>query len=337
MDIAMALAAHFRTVDALIWRGMVQNAINRFRLRPGSRILFKKEQKTDADAREKAGYIRYMFDEYMRFIDGDETDLAGKRILELGPGDNYGVALLALTKGAKEFVCLDKYAAIRDLEFEQRVYWELRETLSGSEKERFDTCVIIDGGPTFNPDVFRSIDDCPVEEADRRLGEEPFDYIWSRSVLEYLKNPDRAFDMMDLLLAPDGTMIHKVDVRDDGMFSAAGHHPLTFLTLSEATYRRMTSHSYRPNRWPLSFYRTHLSRYKYTFQLPVTHILGHTKELAAPKVAIKEGREYRREDVNRIKEIRSTLAEPFKPVSTEDLLSSGFFVVAQKQGVDDVL
>lgn len=330
----MSLSTPIKTVKALVFRASVGNALNRFRLKPGSRILFKAEKKSDADAREKAGYIRYMFDEYMRFIDQAGRSLQDQRVLELGPGDNFGVALLCLAKGTRQVVCLDKYAAVRDLEFERRVYWALRETLTGEEQARFDASVIIDGGPKFNPEVFVSIDDCPIEEADRRLSEEPFDFVLSRSVLEYLKNPERAFDMMDHLLKPGGMMVHKVDVRDDGMFSAAGHHPLTFLTLPDSTYQRMTSHSYRPNRWRLAAFRDLLSRYKCDARFPVSHILGHEKELEEPVLALKDGQHYRREDVNRVKDIRSQLVEPFKAVSTEDLLATGFFVLVEKHLVD---
>ena len=49
-------------------------------------------------------------------------------------------------------------------------------------------------------------------------------------------------------------MIHKVDLRDDGLFSEAGLDPQTFRRIPSWIYRLMISHSYRPRRWSVDMY-----------------------------------------------------------------------------------
>jgi len=65
-------------------------------------------------------------------------------------------------------------------------------------------------------------------------------------------------DDMARSLKPGGIMIHRVDLRDHGMF--AGHHPLTLLTLSDGLHRRITEGAGRPNRVLAPVYRAWLAR-----------------------------------------------------------------------------
>ncbi|MFT5494638.1 MAG: hypothetical protein ACI9TH_000029 [Kiritimatiellia bacterium] len=317
----------FRSRKGIIYWSIFKNAVNRFRLKPGSKILFMEETPSDEVAQEKVGYIRHMFDEYLCYLPDGVQD---KQVLELGPGDNFGVALLCLAHGASSVVCLDKYAAVRNLAFECRVYWKLRETLTGEQQARFDQVVMLDKKPSFDEARLRIITDCPLEKACSRLGEYAPHLILSRSVLEYLKDLEGAFDVMDRLLVPGGTMVHKVDVRDDGLFSASGHHPLTFLTPGDAQYHAMTSHTYRPNRMRVDDFRRQLNRLKYTSSLPITHLLDQEKALSSPVKALISGNHYGKKELERIKAIRPQLAKHFSTTSNEDLLTTGFWLVATK-------
>lgn len=319
----------FRSRRGIICWSILKNAVNGFRLKPGSKVRFIDETPSDEVAHEKVGYIRYMFDEYLRYL---PNGIQGKTVLELGPGDNFGVALLCLAHGADTVVCLDKYAAVRQPEFECRVYWKLRETLTGEQQARFDQVVILDKQATFDEERLRIINDCPLENAASRLGKFQPHLILSRSVLEYLKTLEGAFDVMDRLLPPGGQLIHKVDVRDDGLFSASGHHPLTFLTPSEITYRAMTSFTYRPNRMRIDDFRCQLQRLGYPFELPITQLLEQEKEFSSPISHLVKDNHYGKKEVERIKEIRPHLAKHFSAMSNEDLLTTGFWLIAKKPG-----
>ena len=85
---------------------------------------------------------------------------------------------------------------------------------------------------------------------------------------------------MDQLLRPGGTMIHKVDLRDHGMFSEGGQNALTFLTLGDRTYRWMGEESAGlPNRVLIGWYRDELAGLGYESKYLVTHFAGVDDEL----------------------------------------------------------
>ena len=65
-----------------------------------------------------------------------EEDLEGKAILELGPGDNLGLALRFIAAGAERVVTLDKFAVPRDPAHEQAIYRELTDRLGEPQRAR---------------------------------------------------------------------------------------------------------------------------------------------------------------------------------------------------------
>jgi hypothetical protein len=60
---------------------------------------------------ESLAYIDGVFGDYLTYGGLGAADLAGARVLELGPGDNFGVALRFIAAGAKRVVALDKFAS----------------------------------------------------------------------------------------------------------------------------------------------------------------------------------------------------------------------------------
>ena len=53
---------------------------------------------------ESVEYIRRVYADYFRYGSAPEDGLVGKRILEIGPGDSVGVALLLSAAGAERVV-----------------------------------------------------------------------------------------------------------------------------------------------------------------------------------------------------------------------------------------
>jgi hypothetical protein len=53
-------------------------------------------------------YINEQFEDYLKYSELSRDRLRGLRVLELGFGDNLGVALKFLVAGAEQVVCLDK-------------------------------------------------------------------------------------------------------------------------------------------------------------------------------------------------------------------------------------
>ena len=59
-----------------------------------------------------ANYVASVFRDYLDAGGLSVADLQGASVLEVGPGDNLGVAALFAAAGAKKVVCLDRFRAI---------------------------------------------------------------------------------------------------------------------------------------------------------------------------------------------------------------------------------
>lgn len=270
-------------------------------------------------------YIEKQFADYINYAG---LSVQGKRILELGPGDSLGVALKFLAAGAASVVCLDRFYSKRDIVHEREIYNALRERLSAEEQSRFDQAVALAGILQFNQQKLQSVYGVSLEEFAGKLAQdhEKFDLILSCAVLEEIYDPDPVFAAMDRLLAPGGSLVHVIDLGDYGMFRNQGMHPLTFLTISEAIYKRMASDSGLPNRKRLRYYVEKMKELGYQSKFFVTSVLPTGRLEPAPEYV--PGRF--NNDSNLVAEIRNKLAGDFKNLDEEQLLIDGVLLVARK-------
>lgn len=274
-------------------------------------------------------YIDTVVEDYLRYARLSRTDLLGRRVLEIGHGDNLGVALELIVLGAEHVACVDKFYASRDEAQQRAIYSALRERLPNEARRRFDRAVSLGSRIEFDPERIRCIYGIGIEQADRVLIPCDYDLIVSRAVLECVEG-DAAFAAMDALLRPGGRMAHKIDLRDHGLFTAHGLHPLTFLTLPEWLYRLMTSHSGMPKRERASYYEGKLQQLGYETKIFVTHVTGRRDELIPHRPAIVRGTDYHDASLALIDQIRPRLARRFRELPLQDLLVAGIFVSARK-------
>lgn len=64
---------------------------------------------------ENLKYINNVVEDYFKVSLLPYNSILDKRILEVGPGDNFGVALKFLALGASQVVCLDKFIIKRNM------------------------------------------------------------------------------------------------------------------------------------------------------------------------------------------------------------------------------
>ena len=274
-------------------------------------------------------YINRVYDEYLEFAGLTPEALRGKRILEVGPGDNFGVALRFLAAGARKVVALDKFYSERNVEQQTRIYQELRNQLSPDEARVFDECIKLDGEIVLNEDRLQYIYGHGIEEADQILEPGSFDFIVSRAVIHNVYDIERGFEAMDRLLAPGGYTLHKIDLSDENMFSSRGMHPLTFLTIPERIYYLMASDSGKPNRKLIGDYREQVQKRGYETKILITKVLGEGP-LVPHKENIESAVDYGNKTVSLIHEIRPKLAAPFRDRSEAELAATGIFLIAKK-------
>jgi hypothetical protein len=283
---------------------------------------------------ESLDYINVQVEDYLKYSGLSISDLKGKRIFELGFGDNVGVALKFISAGAERVVCLDKYYAIRNIEHQRQIYLALRETLSDGQKRRFDEAVELTNGINLNEDKVLCIYGSDVENAKPLFKMPPFDLAISRGAIQDIYNPDAAFAAMDKILAPDGYMLHKIDLSDQGMFRDNGMNPLTYLTISEPVYRLMAIDSGKPNRKLMNYYRSVMARLGYDAKLLVTGIVGvgvcGKGDLHPHKERIELNVDYPESTLQLVKSIRSRLIAEYRSLSDDELMVDGVFLIARK-------
>jgi SAM-dependent methyltransferase len=241
------------------------------------------------------------------------------RIVEIGPGDNFGVALMFLANGASEVIAIDKFAPERDPVRQAAIYRALC--------ERYNLAMYFSGEPAET--TIRNLTYLPGVSAEQYFDNSPlpFDAVISRAVLEHLDSPLAALDKMWAGLRPGGLMLHRIDLRDHGMF--AGAHPLTYLTITARVYRAMTAETGLPNRILLPAYRDFIKRRGWTVRVGITRLVGVPDEFPALEWGeIPE--EARRTALAAVRDIRIKLALPFRGMADEDLAVSGFVLVAEK-------
>jgi hypothetical protein len=131
-------------------------------------------------------------------------------------------------------------------------------------------------------------------------------------------------------LRPGGVLVHRIDLRDHGMFS--GHHPLTFLTIGAGLYRAMAAETGRPNRILLPAYRSHVAALGWPVRLGITRLVGVAGEFGAlPWDQLPA--DARDVALAAVRQIRPQLAAPFRTMADQDLAVAGFALVAEKPTV----
>lgn len=207
----------------------------------------------DVGAEHNAGYFERCFADYLERLDlqpAGPATLAGRRILEYGPGDVLGVALLAYAHGADQVVCVDRFPLERQSPENLAIYQTLMDRLPPPLQARAAAAFLRPGDPTSG--LKPTCIDYRVT-ADGAAGETAgFDLIWSRAVLEHVHDLPVLFADMRRGLRPGGVALHQVDLKSHGLDR---DEPLDFLTWPAWAYAAMYSHKGFPNRWRVAHYR----------------------------------------------------------------------------------
>jgi len=230
-----------------------------------------------------------------------ESYLHDKTILEYGPGDILGVALLMYAHGAKQIHCVDRFPLEKASDENIEVYRRIINTLSGKQRKRAESVFLKNGDPGsgFNTEKISYM----VTENGFSGKINTYDMIISRAVLEHVNDLNVTFKDIKTSLKKDGISIHQVDLKSHNLDR---HKPLDFLTWPNLMYKLMYSHKGFPNRWQIDKYK---SLYK-------DHNLKCPKFEPTQKL-----------NTNETNEIRPKLSPYFRHLSDEELSWLGFWMV----------
>jgi SAM-dependent methyltransferase len=208
----------------------------------------------DKDVPESVEYIEAVTGIYTSKLSAHGIEISNKTILEVGPGDNLGVALKLISLGAKKVICLDRFRCQRNENKVWAVYRELIERMTPKQREMASEAVLFtQDGYSFWSERIQYIVGTEVEKSPEILGREIADIILSNAVLEHVYNLEETFRNLVLLLKPGGYMYHGVDLRCHNRFK--GKSELFFLTIPQWLWNLMGRNLGSPNRKRIGYYR----------------------------------------------------------------------------------
>lgn len=275
---------------------------------------------------DAAAYARRVVADYLTYGAGGDTErLKGKDVLEVGPGDNLGVALLLLAKGARTVTCIDGFAPNFDANHNSHIYRAIYNGLNAEERERVKDVVTLqsDGTAAVGGDRLLSRYGVPMDSVTTPLGSQSYDIVISRAVLEHLGNLEMGWKNMVRCLRLDGEMWHKVDFRCHNLFGQI--HPLYFLTISDTLWNLISRPDPTMNRLRLPTYRELAAHDFYDSRFYITHIAGEN-EFSPHIESLIPGTHYGQRNLDGLRDIRPRLQKCFSDYSDEDLLVTGTFL-----------
>jgi SAM-dependent methyltransferase len=275
---------------------------------------------------DAAGYARRVVADYITYgAGGDPERLKGKDVLEIGPGDNLGVALLLLAKGARTVTCIDGFAPSFNADHNAHIYAAIYNALSAEEQECISDTVTLqpDGTATIGGSRLLSRYGVPMDAEASPLESHSYDIVVSRAVLEHLGNLEVGWKNMVQCLRRDGEMWHKVDFRCHNLFGQI--HPLYFLTVPDTLWDMISRPDPTLNRLRLPTYREFAARDFNESRCYITHLIGDS-EISPHVEKLIPGTHYSQRHLDSLQNIRPKLQQYFSNYSDEDLLVTGIFL-----------
>jgi hypothetical protein len=258
-------------------------------------------------ALEVANYFIQCFADYRAQMGLNEQEikeyLTGKVVLEYGPGDTLGVALLMYAHGAEAVCCVDRFSLSHMSTKNIDVYLHLLNLLGKNERERAQSAFQEKGNPRsgFNPNAITY----KVTKNGLSGSNREYDLIISRAVLEHVNNLEETMLDIKRSMKDGGISLHEVDLRSHGLDR---YTDFDFLTWPEMIYRLMYSHKGFPNRWRADKYKESAER---------------------ANLRVKELSPTDRLDPEKINIVYPKLARKFSHLSIEELSWKGFWLVLE--------
>ncbi|MGE0593357.1 MAG: methyltransferase domain-containing protein [Vicinamibacterales bacterium] len=176
------------------------------------------------------GYLGWMRQVPGLLAEADTQPLAGRRLLELGPGPTLGTPVLLACAGADVAVA-DRFLPPWDPAFHPALFTAMREAIASRTDLRTGPLDAVLAASAFAPAVA-----CHAVGAEQltTVGG-TFDVVVSNAVLEHIEDLGATVTNLAAVTAPGGTGLHQVDLRDHRSFD----RPLEYLTLDEQAFETL--------------------------------------------------------------------------------------------------
>lgn len=280
-------------------------------LAPGWYVRFTGQTGRGADEsslEDVADYFLQCYSDYLvhlaRAVGAGPDYFHGKRLLEYGPGDLPGAAMVMMANGAKQTICVDRFPLVQLTAKNGQIARILLDRLPQVERDRVLECFIERGHleSGCRPDKIQYL----VKPSGLSGLQNAVDVVFSRAVLEHVNDLPATFRDMYEALKPGGIAIHQVDLKSHGLHR---DNPLDFLCWPNWLWSLMYSAKGVPNRLRINAYRDAIRAAGLEIRLLEPGRLATEKDIQA---------------------VRPQLADSFKELPDADLSWLEFWLVCQK-------
>lgn len=262
----------------------------------------------EVDLDEVGDYFQTCFEDYFEKLGVGKLDraeyLRGKRILEYGPGDLPGVAIVMVAHGADRMVCVDRFPLVGMSPKNIQIAKIMLERLSLSLRDRAESCFRQAAQPEsgFDPKFI----DYLIRPSGLSGLVNEVGVVISRAVLEHVNDLPATFQDMYAALKPGGIAIHLVDLKSHGLHR---QNPLDFLNWPTWLWSLMYSAKGVPNRLRANAYRDAVAQSGFELVSMTPTVLASPDDVRA---------------------VRPDLAKPFRGLPDDDLSWLGFWLICRK-------
>ena len=175
-------------------------------------------------------------------------------MLEYGPGDFPGTALMMLASGAASVTCVDRFPLLTWSVFNLEMLVRLLQGLPEQGKDAALRAFVDPSRPEngFDPNFLRYI----VSGSGLSGLRESIDLVVSRAVLEHVNDLGATFLDIEAALVGGGVAVHLVDLRSHRLHQK---NELDFLTWPDWMWKAMFSGKGAPNRLRVDAYRREIA------------------------------------------------------------------------------
>ena len=260
--------------------------------------------KKEGEALQVANYFIECFHDYRKCLNLNEEDfeyfLREKVVLEYGPGDILGMALLFYANGAESVHCVDRFPLSRLSKKNVEVYVHLLNLLDDEKRERAENAFKEKGNPESGFDE-KAISYKVMRNGLSELNNK-YDLIISRAVLEHVNDLKKTMLDIKCSMKVEGVSLHQVDLKSHGLDR---YTDFDFLTWPKFIYDIMYSHKGFPNRFRVNAYREFAE--KSGLKVKQLTPIGRLNQEKLDRIYLK-------------------VAKEFRPISPEELSWLGFWI-----------
>ncbi len=283
----------------------------------------------DSNSNQVVEIIEKVYSNYKVFGNIEDEDFKDKKILEIGPGDSFGIAIKLLFSNAKEIVCFDKFYAKRNGNLLKEAYLKMfKNKNTYSFKDIFNEDLL----PQNKIHYFFGKGIEKIKFDNNFFEKESYNYIFSNQVIQEIYNPFPAFHKMIKLLKSGGKMVHHIDFEPYNYFRHHLKKEYDYLTFTEIEYKWMVNKRGMGNRKRITEYIDYLNKNKnIDYKFIVSTCFLDKEKLEAPIEYPNFPENIKKSYKTLVESQKSNFNKKYKNLPIEDLMVGNAYLVIEKK------